>query len=224
MEQRGVLRSWDDEKGFGFIRSEQGDYFVHISNVRGERRPLQGESVYFVAGTDDQGRLRAQHMRSSELSLDRPAIRRKPNAPAQPSPANRPSRRHTPANLKRTFSLVVATSAIPAIGAWQAFTDNALLWPLLLYIGMSVLSIFQYWHDKQSAQNGTWRTPEKQLHAVELLGGWPGALLAQQLLRHKTQKGSYQGVFWLIVLVHQVYWLDHLGFDGQLLQQVLSAL
>ena len=60
--------------------------------------------------------------------------------------------------------------------------------------------------------------------AVELLGGWPGALLAQQLLRHKTKKTSYQGVFWLIVLVHQVYWLDQLGFDGKLLQQMLSAL
>jgi hypothetical protein len=41
-----------------------------------------------------------------------------------------------------------------------------------------------------------WRTPEKVLHASELLGGWPGALLAQQLFRHKTRKVSYQLVFW----------------------------
>ncbi len=65
-----------------------------------------------------------------------------------------------------------------------------------------------------------WRIPEKQLHAVALLGGWPGALLAQQLLRHKTQKASFQGIFWLIVALHQVYWLDQLGFDGQLLQHI----
>ena len=98
------------------------------------------------------------------------------------------------------------------------------LWPLLMYIGMSLFSFLQYWRDKKNAQNGQWRTPEKQLHTVELLGGWPGALLTQQLLRHKTQKGSYQTVFWLIVLIHQVYWLDQLGFDGQLLQQLLSQL
>lgn len=63
-----------------------------------------------------------------------------------------------------------------------------------------------------------------QLHALELLGGWPGALLAQQLLRHKTKKTSYQVVFWLTILMHQVYWLDQLGFSGQLWQQVLSTL
>lgn len=62
-----------------------------------------------------------------------------------------------------------------------------------------------------------------QLHAVELLGGWPGALLAQQLLRHKTKKTSYQVVFWLIVLMHQIYWLDQLGFSGQLLSQLLNS-
>lgn len=224
MEQQGVLRNWNDDKGFGFIRADGVDYFVHISSVRGARRPEQGETVYFVAGKDEQGRLRAQHMRSAALSIDRPAIRRKPSVSSKPNkPSHRP-RHHTPANLKRTLSVLLVICTIPAMGAWQVYTHHSLLWPLLLYLGMSLLSIVQYWRDKQSAENGTWRTPEKQLHAVELLGGWPGALLAQQLLRHKTKKISYQGVFWLIVLVHQVYWLDQLGFDGQLLHQVLSTL
>ena len=62
-----------------------------------------------------------------------------------------------------------------------------------------------------------------QLHEVEILGGWPGALLAQQLLRHKTKKTSYQVVFWLIVLMHQIYWVDQLGFSGQLLSQLLNS-
>ena len=190
MEQQGVLRSWNDDKGFGFIRADNNDYFVHISSVRGERRPLQGETVYFVAGQDEKGRLRAQHMRAAELSIDRPAIRRKPKTSSQAdNPAHR-HKQHTPANLKRTLSLLIAVCAIPAMGAWQVFEQQAIFWPLLLYLGMSLFRILQYWRDKQSAENGTWRTPEKQLHAVELLGGWPGALLAQQLLRHKTKKTS----------------------------------
>lgn len=229
MEQQGVLRSWNDDKGFGFIRADNNDYFVHISSVRGERRPLQGEAVYFIASKDEKGRLRAQHMRSAELSIDRPAIRRKPTTSTQPTKpvynkAVHRQRQHTPANLKRTLSLLIAVCAIPAMGAWQSFTQQAMLWPLLVYFGMSLLSIWQYSRDKHNAQTGAWRIPEKQLHAVELFGGWPGALIAQQLLRHKTKKASYQGVFWLIVLVHQVYWLDQLGFDGQLLQKALSTL
>ncbi len=224
MEQQGVLRNWNDNKGFGFIRANNTDFFVHISSVRGDRRPLQGETVYFVAGKDEQGRLCAEHMRSAELSIDLPTIRRKPATAAQPNKPVQGQRRHTPVNLKRSLSLLFAVCAIPAIGAWQMFEHKAVFWPLLVYLGMSLFSLLQYWRDKQSAQNGAWRTPEKQLHAVELLGGWPGALLAQQLLRHKTKKASYQSVFWLIVLVHQVYWLDQLGFDGQLLQQALSRL
>lgn len=212
MEQQGVLRSWNDDKGFGFIHADKRDYFIHISSVRGER-PLQGETVLFVAGTDEKGRLRAESMRSTGTQA---------TAAQQTSNSRHRQRPLTASNLKRSLSILVTACAIPAVGAWQAFQHNAVLWPLLLYIGMSLLSILQYWRDKQNAQTGQWRTPEKQLHAVELLGGWPGALLAQQLLRHKTQKTSFQVVFWLIVLAHQVYWLDQLGFNGQLLQQVLS--
>ncbi|HSH15989.1 MAG TPA: DUF1294 domain-containing protein [Verrucomicrobiae bacterium] len=47
------------------------------------------------------------------------------------------------------------------------------------------------------------RVSEANLHLLELLGGWPAALLAQRRLRHKCSKGSYQFMFWLIVLGHQ---------------------
>ena len=65
MEQRGTLKSWNDQKGFGFIRPEQGgeDVFAHISAVHGERRPLVGDRVLYVSGRDPQGRLRAEHLR-----------------------------------------------------------------------------------------------------------------------------------------------------------------
>ena len=61
------------------------------------------------------------------------------------------------------------------------------------------------------------------MHITELLGGWPGALIAQQVFRHKTRKASFQTVFWLIVLVHQVFWFDHLVLDGELLRAVLAG-
>lgn len=220
MEQQGILRSWSDNKGFGFIRADQHDYFVHISSVRGDHRPQLGETVYFVAGKDEQGRLRAEHMRSTELSIDQPRIRQKLSAATPPNTPRNRQRRQTQPNIKRTLTLLIGVCAAPALGAWQVFERSGVFWPLLIYLGMSLVSIMPYWHDKHTAQNGEWRTPEKQLHTVELLGGWPGALFAQQWLRHKTKKASYQAVFWLIVLVHQVYWLDQLGFNRQLLHSI----
>ena len=62
--------------------------------------------------------------------------------------------------------------------------------------------------------------PEAYVHALELAGGWPGALLAQQGFRHKTRKVSYQALFWLIVALHQVFWIDRLFLQGSLLALV----
>lgn len=67
---------------------------------------------------------------------------------------------------------------------------------------MSLICFVAYYRDKQFAIKGQQRTPEARLHLYEVLGGWPGGLLAQRLIRHKNRKWSYQLVFWLIVLLH----------------------
>ena len=76
-----------------------------------------------------------------------------------------------------------------------------------------VISAFTYWvyaRDKRRAENSEWRVPEARLHLLDLLGGWPGGFLAQRRLRHKCSKGSYQFMFWLIVLVWQFVAVDSL--------------
>jgi uncharacterized membrane protein YsdA (DUF1294 family) len=75
-----------------------------------------------------------------------------------------------------------------------------------LYLVVSLLALGFYWYDKRQSQAGNSRIPEKTLHLLEALGGWPGALLAQQWLRHKTQKQPFQNIFRLIVLGHVVSW------------------
>lgn len=103
---------------------------------------------------------------------------------------------------------------LPGLGvARMAWLDQA-WWLLALYPAMSLISLLLYWQDKQQARSQAWRTPEKVLHGSELLGGWPGALLAQQLFRHKTRKVSYQLVCWGIVLLHQVFWAHWLFLDS----------
>ncbi len=98
--------------------------------------------------------------------------------------------------------------------AW--FRHAAPVAGLWAYGGASLLAFVFYWNDKRKARNDAWRIPEKILHGAELLGGWPGALLAQQIFRHKTRKLSFQLVFWLIVLLHQVFWIDWLFLGAHL--------
>lgn len=92
-----------------------------------------------------------------------------------------------------------------------------------VYLVGSFITFGLYRYDKRQAQTGGWRIPESTLHLAETLGGWPGAFIAQRLLRHKNSKLSYQVTFWLIVLVHQIIALDVLR-EGTLLQQVFPAL
>ena len=74
------------------------------------------------------------------------------------------------------------------------------------YVLMSVVAFSLYWVDKRRAARGDWRVSERTLHTIELLGGWPGAWLAQGVFRHKRQKTQYLVVFWLIVAVHVLGW------------------
>lgn len=71
-----------------------------------------------------------------------------------------------------------------------------------LYLGASLVAFVVYAWDKSAARNSQWRTKESTLHMIALLGGWPGALFAQKLLRHKSKKQSFQVVFWATVLLN----------------------
>lgn len=81
---------------------------------------------------------------------------------------------------------------------------------LLFYLLISVVTYMIYAIDKSAAMQNRWRVPEKTLHLLSLCGGWPGAFIAQQYLRHKTQKASFRLVYWLTVGAH-------LGFVGWLI-------
>jgi uncharacterized membrane protein YsdA (DUF1294 family) len=66
-----------------------------------------------------------------------------------------------------------------------------------LYAIASLATFLIYALDKSAARRQSWRVPERLLHALGLLGGWPGGLAAQWLLRHKSRKLPFLAVFWL---------------------------
>ena len=75
-------------------------------------------------------------------------------------------------------------------------------WAHLLYAGASVLCFALYAIDKSAARAGRDRISESMLISLGFIGGWPGAIVAQQVFRHKTTKRSFRLRFWLSVIVN----------------------
>jgi uncharacterized membrane protein YsdA (DUF1294 family) len=100
-----------------------------------------------------------------------------------------------------SFLIAVTLLGLPVYAAHRL--GAAYHWIALYTVMISAATYWIYAVDKRRAEEGLWRVPEANLHLLELLGGWPGAFLAQRRLRHKCSKGSYQFGFWLIVLVWQ---------------------
>jgi uncharacterized membrane protein YsdA (DUF1294 family)/cold shock CspA family protein len=181
----GRLKTWNDDRGFGFIEPLQGgdDVFVHIkafADLRG--RPAVGQRLSFDVELGPQGKKRA-----TRVEPVRPAVvrQRRAESPAQWGTAT----------LFAIPAFVVLYGAV------------ALLWkpPLLVaaaYVVASLVTFVAYGLDKQAAARDGWRTSESTLHLLALAGGWPGALLAQQFLRHKSTKTAFRAVFWATVVLN----------------------
>ena len=191
----GTLTSWDDDRGFGFLTptSGRGRAFVHITAFgRGTARPRLGETFsYEVDRHGDRG----------PAAVRVSAVGSRWSAPRARAP--RPTRSGTVALV---VGLVVALGAAAAV--WTLTRDSTSpqldgLSPWLVggLVGVNALTALVYALDKSAARRGRRRTPERTLLLLGLLGGWPAALVAQQLLRHKTSKRSFQLAFWATVAI-----------------------
>jgi len=183
MRHQGRIAKWNDERGFGFISPSEGggSVFVHISSFpRSDRRPGVNEAVSYTLAFDSRGRPQANDVRFVVGTRTAPPARRIPVAP-----------------LTFAMSFLVAVTALVALGRLE------MSW-LVLYYGASIITYGVYARDKTAAQNADRRVPESTLHLMSLVGGWPGALIAQALLRHKTRKTSFQIGYWLTVIVNCV--------------------
>jgi uncharacterized membrane protein YsdA (DUF1294 family) len=102
---------------------------------------------------------------------------------------------------KINYSILFATIFYIFLGLWVLFYSLP-KWLLAYYTLISVITFLIYWWDKNNARKGKWRTPENNLHTLSLLGGWPGALIAQQTLRHKSSKISFRIGLWLTISIN----------------------
>lgn len=181
MRTKGKITSWNDEKGFGFITPSSGGkcVFVHVKAFGNRnRRPEINQTVTYALSTDDQGRPCAV---KATLAGDRLSQKTK--------------------RTNRSMSIIVAAFFLIVVGV-SVLTAKMPPLLLALYIVASLLTFVTYAADKSAAKKGNRRTKESTLHLLSLAGGWPGALVAQQKLRHKSKKRSFRAVFWVTVLVN----------------------
>jgi uncharacterized membrane protein YsdA (DUF1294 family) len=103
-------------------------------------------------------------------------------------------------------------SYLPVLLFSALYAGAAFAWHLppavgCAYLAMSAACFASYALDKSAARRGGRRTPESTLLVLGLLGGWPGAVLAQQWLRHKTVKQPFRQMFWLTVAANMALFL-----------------
>jgi len=181
MRYQGRMTKWKDEKGFGFITPNDGgsQVFVHIKSFANrQRRPVENEDATYELGTDAKGRKQAEGVAFVDECV--------PSATSS-GPYN--------------VSLILAISFLTFV-AGAAFAGKLPFAVPGIYFVASGAAFVAYALDKSAARNGRWRTPESTLHMFALIGGWPGALAAQRLLRHKSRKKSFQLIFLITVALN----------------------
>ena len=184
MRHNGVVANWHDERGFGFIKPQDGgpDLFLHVKAFQNrEERPHDGMSVTYESQVNREGQLRAEHVVVvGEKWSHAPTVRR----------------------VGAQVAGYLAIAGFVAIMALEVGYWGMPAWVFAIYGGVSIVSFALYWQYKRASIAGTWRVPEEQLHPLGLVGGWPGGIVAQNLFRHKTQKEKFARDFWFTVLLN----------------------
>ena len=187
MRFNGNLDSWNDERGFGFIKPAHGGdpIFVHIKAIpRSSGRPEIGLQLSFEVESGPKGKYakRVEFIKA------------------------RRSRDHPQRNAQTQWG----TATLFAIPAFLVlYLALAIIWRTpwwfaAIYFALSTVTFAAYALDKAAAASGSRRTPEITLHALAIAGGWPGALVAQQFVRHKSSKLRFRQEFWATVVMNIV--------------------
>jgi uncharacterized membrane protein YsdA (DUF1294 family)/cold shock CspA family protein len=181
MRHQGRITTWKDDKGFGFITPNGGggQVFVHINSFSNrQRRPSEKVIVTYELSIDKKGRNQAAKV-------------------AFAGEKARPSKPPGTGNFLTLFTICFLFFVVAAV-----LSSKLPLTVLVFYLASSAVTFLAYYFDKAAALKRHWRTQEITLHVFSLLGGWPGAFIAQRWFRHKTVKGSFQTVYWITVILN----------------------
>lgn len=210
----GTVCYWRDDKGFGFITMDSGErLFFHIRDFETvpQRRPQQGDLLCFQKALD-------KHNRHYALALQFVA----PQEPvlttsSQPNKATDPGFyqiQHKARCFRYLFFVLLFLSLLA--GSF-VFTIP------LFYLEASLFTYWLYQIDKKLACSGYQsRLPEESLQMFSLIGGWPGAWLAQKRLHHKVHKMPFQREFRFVIYGNSCFLLWLLSEPGSTFLQNMA--
>ncbi|OTG76400.1 cold-shock protein [Acinetobacter terrae] len=198
MRDQGRLVEWFDDKGYGFIQPNDASkdrVFLHIKDfARQGPRPIVGCALEYTVLLDGEGRFRAQQVMYLKASQTQKIL---------PKPKN--------VNVQQQKLKPMQIACVAYILALAVFTLLGLLSGMVLLF-ISIINALTYWlyaQDKEAALLGNRRVPEQTLHILSFLGGWPTAWLAQEKMRHKTQKQPFRKIYFCTIALNilLILWL-----------------
>lgn len=171
--KQGRIVNWNDSEGYGFI-----EMLGHAHQV-----------FFHISAIQNQNR--------------RPKV----NDSVKFTLTEQPNGKLKAERVTITRSQLISTNGLIGVLlvvclAISAIYLNGIGFIAALYLLMSGITYIAYALDKNAAVKGSWRTPESSLHLLSLCCGWPGALLAQQRLRHKSQKQPFKTILWLTIVAN----------------------
>lgn len=194
---RGRLVNWNDDRGFGFITPSEGgpDVFVHASAFVKEGRHIEiGHEYEFDIETGKDGRPKAKRIVTVVAEKRRPSL--------------------LSTILDRGPRFLVIPAFLFIVVAIATVKSVPASW-LIVYGVASVACFAGYGLDKRAAHRKEWRVSETILILLGLVGGWPGAIIAQEVFRHKTQKVAFRTLFWMSVAINMAAFVQINAFSAR---------
>lgn len=199
----GTISYWRDDKGFGFVSTDNAErLFFHIRDftTAPTTRPQPGDKLSFELGVDKQQRPYAFALQLEQEIAIRPTPAIKSQGPSFSQI------QHQAWCFRYLFFALLLLSLLA--GSF-VFTVP------LFYLEASLFTYWLYQIDKKLACNGqSSRLPEESLQMFSLIGGWPGALLAQKRLHHKLHKMPFQREFRFVIYGNSCFLLWLLSDSG----------